>query len=419
MQSCFCCGHTDTNGDTQWRDLLTKVDGNAITYDASGNPTSYYNGYTMTWVEGRRLKSVTTTAGKYTYEYNSDGQRTKRTTPDGSYIEYYVVNGVTVGESHYTASGSKTKGIRYTLDENNSVIGFTTGGVNYYFTKNLQGDVLAVYNASTDEVVAQYTYDSWGSILTATGGMKDTNPFRYRGYYYDGETGLYYLQSRYYDAGIGRFINADALFSTGQGVLGNNMVSFCLNNPINLSDQSGYAAVHREDPSHTHYIYNQHNDSYATLSFGLANISHSGCGVVAAYNTMKILGRNDTSIERIISYYESTDNLPIGGLLGTSPYALESNLINEGYNVFMTKDVNTYAPLVEIADACIIWYMYHSDEFPYVGAHFVAFNQTNGIGRYYNLYSNTNYPHVFNGTCDELLSNHGYYNAVLYFIFCE
>ena len=91
--------------------------------------------------------------------------------------------------------------------------------------------------------VVQYTYDAWGKILTTTGSMASTlgvhNPLRYRGYVYDTETGLYYLQSRYYDPQMGRFINADALVSTGQGILGNNMFAYCLNDPVNYCDPTG------------------------------------------------------------------------------------------------------------------------------------------------------------------------------------
>lgn len=193
----------------------------------------------MTWVEGRKLDTVTIGGQTYTYVYNSDGQRVKKINPDSSYIEYYVMDGTTVGESHFTATGNKTLGIRYTLDESNSVIGFTTGGQNYYFAKNLQGDVLAVYNATTNELAAEYTYDSWGNILTATGSLAEINPFRYRGYYYDEETNFYYLQSRYYNPEIGRFINADAYISTGQGLIGYNMFAYCNNNPINYYDSTG------------------------------------------------------------------------------------------------------------------------------------------------------------------------------------
>ena len=89
--------------------------------------------------------------------------------------------------------------------------------------------------------------DAWGNVLSISGMYANTlgqdNPIRYRGYYYDFETGFYYLQSRYYDPAMGRFINADGYVSTGQGILGNNMFAYCLNNPVNKSDFSGEFAL--------------------------------------------------------------------------------------------------------------------------------------------------------------------------------
>jgi RHS repeat-associated protein len=106
--------------------------------------------------------------------------------------------------------------------------------------------VLQVFNSS-NTIVAEYTYDSWGNILSATGTQASINPFRYRGYYYDEETGFYYLQSRYYDPEVGRFINADALVSTGQGIIGFNMFVYCLNNPVNMVDYTGCLPQWMED----------------------------------------------------------------------------------------------------------------------------------------------------------------------------
>ncbi len=100
---------------------------------------------------------------------------------------------------------------------------------------------------STGAAVVTYTYDAWGNILTTGGSMASTlgviNPLTYRGYVYDHETELYYLQSRYYNPEWGRFLNADALVSTGQGELGNNMFAYCNNNPVNYCDASGQYAL--------------------------------------------------------------------------------------------------------------------------------------------------------------------------------
>ena len=100
--------------------------------------------------------------------------------------------------------------------------------------------MLHVFQASNNAIVATYTYDSWGNILSATGSQAQINPFRYRGYYYDEETGFYWLSSRYYDPEVGRFINADTtIASTGGNVLGYNMYAYCFNNPINMVDSQG------------------------------------------------------------------------------------------------------------------------------------------------------------------------------------
>ena len=121
-----------------------------------------------------------------------------------------------------------------------------TNGTEYFYLKNAQGDVTGLVDSSGTQVVA-YTYDAWGNILSTTGSMADslgyTNPFRYRGYFYDTETGLYYLQSRYYNPETGRFINADGYVSTGQGILGGNMFTYALNNPLLYSDHSGNFAI--------------------------------------------------------------------------------------------------------------------------------------------------------------------------------
>ena len=122
-------------------------------------------------------------------------------------------------------------------------------GTQYRYITNLQGDIVEIRDANDSTVVA-YTYDAWGKLLTTTGTKANTlgahNPLRYRGYVYDTETGLYYLQSRYYNPTIGRFINADSSISTGQGNLGNNMFAYCLNNPANGCDPCG-TCFHRWD----------------------------------------------------------------------------------------------------------------------------------------------------------------------------
>ena len=118
----------------------------------------------------------------------------------------------------------------------------THNGTTYYYVTNLQGDVTDILNSSGTAVVS-YIYDAWGNIRSTTGTLSATlgkyNPLRYRGYVYDTETKFYYLQSRYYNPDVGRFLNADVFASTGQGILGNNMFAYCGNNPIVRKDPSG------------------------------------------------------------------------------------------------------------------------------------------------------------------------------------
>ena len=127
----------------------------------------------------------------------------------------------------------------YSYDANGDVISVNYNGTEYYYLRNSQNDVVGLMDGSGTRVV-EYTYDklisTTGTLATSLGA---DNPFRYRGYYYDTETGLYYLMTRYYDPEVCRFISADVYMTTGQGVLGGNMWAYCLNNPVLYSDTFG------------------------------------------------------------------------------------------------------------------------------------------------------------------------------------
>lgn len=259
--------HTYTYGNSQWKDLLTQYDSHTITYDTIGNPLSYYNGsnYTFTWVDGRSLQSATKGNATTTYAYDADGLRTRKTNSDGTYIDYYWADGMLLAERKCYSSGTQQYVIRFLYDENGSPVGMSyrfgssnTGSwTNYYYAKNLQGDIVGLYlsyyvSGSTyqQSLAATYEYDPWGNVTvknssgavnTSAYFIGNINPLRFKGYYYDRDTGFYYLQSRYYDPAIGRFINADTLASTGKSFLGCNMFAYCGNNPINCSDPTGHA----------------------------------------------------------------------------------------------------------------------------------------------------------------------------------
>ena len=222
---------TYTYGNADWKDQLTSFNGEAITYDAIGNPLTY-RGMTLTWQNGRQLATLSKAGLTASYVYNDEGLRTKKT-----------VNGIT---TEYYWNGSQLLGqktgdsyLYFLYDERGLLVGFNDGIKTYLYTRNLQGDIIAITDTSTGTVVATYIYDSWGNVLTATGTMAEVNPFRYRGYYYDSETELYYLQSRYYDAEVGRFLNVDAQLNASLGVLGYNVFAYCLNNFISKIDNSG------------------------------------------------------------------------------------------------------------------------------------------------------------------------------------
>ena len=161
--------------------------------------------------------------------------------------EYLTLNGKVARETIKT-NNSLTAVLDFVYDESGKpfALKYSTNGTSfqtYYYVLNLQGDVVKLIHYIPGfeyESVATYEYDAWGNV-SSSGRLAEINPLRYRGYYYDNETGFYYLQSRYYDPANRRFISADVYASTGQGFLGTNMFAYCNNKPIINSDPSGHA----------------------------------------------------------------------------------------------------------------------------------------------------------------------------------
>ena len=223
-----------------WKDLLTNFNGDSIIYDEIGNPTQYRDGMNIVWENGRRLASITQGTNSYSYSYDSSGVRISKTV-NGTTYSYIYDNGQLIYAD--TPSGGMTF-----FYENDSIVGYKYGPEYYYYIKNLQGDIIGVIDKNCN-LLYQYEYDAWGNhtVLDAQNNVispdashiANANPLRYRGYFFDAETGLYYLLSRYYDPTTGRFVNIDEYISTGQGLLGFNMFAYCLNNPINRSDALG------------------------------------------------------------------------------------------------------------------------------------------------------------------------------------
>ena len=259
-------------GDSTWGDLLTGFSGDNMEYDEIGNPTfigrkgdGWYEGYTLQW-SGRQLLSYQYSESFgddvyygtiYEFTYNADGIRTGKAI-NGVKHNYYL-DGAQIIAEMWTESGTEYL-LYYIYDESGAPIGmqyrtskYASGVFDFFFfEKNVQGDIIGVYN-STGKKIGAYTYDAWGkcSLSGANGNtiLEDKvvafyNPFRYRGYYYDYETGFYYLQSRYYNPEWGRFLNADdSLYSS---IFGFNLFAYCDNNPISYIDpygESGFAAA--------------------------------------------------------------------------------------------------------------------------------------------------------------------------------
>ena len=232
--------------DDVWLDRVTCITDDAsgkvfgITYDGIGNTLSYRDGMSFTWKNGRQLATFTQGQTSASYDYNESGIRNKKTV-NGVTTTYQLAGSMIVSENR---NGNI---IQYYYNEAGSVIGLCYNGNDYFFRRNIQGDIIAILNTAGQTVVS-YEYDPWGNILAVTGSLASTlgadNPFRYRGYYYDTESCFYYLNSRYYDAKVCRFVNADSQFSTGQGLIENNMYAYCGNNPVNRFDSTGEAWWH-------------------------------------------------------------------------------------------------------------------------------------------------------------------------------
>ena len=243
--------------DNSWSDELTFYNpgydpesediydnGYDIIYDEIGNPLSYM-GYTLTWQNGRQLASLSGNGTTASYTYDVDGLRTSKTV-NGVKHEYYYVG----SRLQYEKYGTTELWFFYDADGTPSGIRYKNGdSINdYYFVCNWRGDVTEIYD-STGALASSYSYDAWGEVvsvtdvsgaaITSSTHIANVNPIRYRGYYYDTETSLYYLKSRYYDPQVKRFLNADGYVQTGDGLYDKNMFAYCLNNPVNSSDPTG------------------------------------------------------------------------------------------------------------------------------------------------------------------------------------
>ena len=224
---------------TAWKDQLTAMtmDGTTrnFTYDANGNLLSDGK-YTYSWTKGSLLAKVTGDSLEATYTYDASGIRTSKTV-NGVKTEYLTAGGSILAEK------KNEKWQQYLYDGSGQLMAIRYKGADYYYIRDGLMCITGLVDANGGAVV-NYRYDSWGKLISITGSMAGTlgkdNPYRYKGYYYDDETGMYYLKSRYYQPEICRFISADERISGIGGIMrGYNMYSYCFNNPINMIDPSG------------------------------------------------------------------------------------------------------------------------------------------------------------------------------------
>ena len=178
--------------------------------------------------------------------YTVDGQRVSKVKSyyGGSTSHYYTYNGSTLVQEKIVTSGSQTTEYLTFLYNSEGPTGFVYNNTLYTYRKNIFGDIIAIYQGNTK--VAEYAYDAYGNctIVFATGNAGILNPFRYRGYYFDEDMKLYYLQSRYYDPETGRFINADDVsYLDPETIHGLNLYAYCLNNPVMYADPTGELAI--------------------------------------------------------------------------------------------------------------------------------------------------------------------------------
>ncbi len=234
---------TYTYDNANYKDQLTKFNNDTITYDGIGNPLKIGN-TTYNWSNGRELQSISNTNLNVSYKYDRNGIRTKKIL-NNEEISYVLENTSIVIEKH------KDYMLYFLRDDSNNLLGFTYKNKTYYYKKNAFDDIIGIYDSNYKEVCS-YNYDAYGNILsikdnngkdiTDTSNVALINPFRYRSYYYDTETGLYYLNSRYYSPKMGRFINCDGLIGSSETVAGYNLYTYCSNNPVGKLDKYGNMA---------------------------------------------------------------------------------------------------------------------------------------------------------------------------------
>ena len=235
-----------TYGDANWKDKLTAYNGTPITYDEIGNPLDDGT-WTYTWKVGRQLARMTGTGDTVDFTYNADGLRVRKESTVRGVTEY-TLSGKRITHLTRKENGPLLTEMHFWYDAQGKAAMVSYNGNDYVYVYNAQGDVVALLDKANHHIqVVEYAYDPWGKQVACTGTMANTlgveNPFRYRGYVFDVETGLYATATRCYNPEWGRWLNADILLGKIGAVVGHNLFTYCLNDPVNMSDSTGLEPV--------------------------------------------------------------------------------------------------------------------------------------------------------------------------------
>ena len=225
-------------------DVLTKINNEEVLYDEIFNPIKIGSDTYLTWINGKELSNYRNQSLNISYKYDFEGKRIAKTVNNNK-IEYYWINDELILETN----GQNV--LYFIRDEANELIGLRYNNDIYYYIKSATEDIIGLLDSNL-HVVAKYEYDSWGNIISIkdSNGISITdvnhiafiNPFRYKSYYYDTETGLYYLKNRYFNPKWYRFLNIDDdefIDNDSNNHIEYNLFAYCNNDPINLIDDEG------------------------------------------------------------------------------------------------------------------------------------------------------------------------------------
>ena len=325
--------------------------------------------------------------------YDSNGMRTQKSV-DGVKTNYYYDSS---NNLFALTQGNDTLFFYY--DNSGEVMSVSCNGTMYFYIKDLQGDITEIVDKD-GKAVAEYAYDAWGNMLTEDNGtltVGKLNPFRYRSYVYDEETGLYYLQSRYYDPLTGRFVNADIYCDTETDTpLSTNMFAYCENNAINNVDFTGewfynfnqyynyynkkytgrtlisfksnykklvnryksnckvYRSAYKNHPKND-YIFDQTNAPYSSMVYGTSysKISRVGCELIAIYNTLKYIAKGQSFVQVIAE--AEMNGLPwLNGRFGTKPENIAKYLNAHKISYKKYTDVKKFKAKIKSSQIVIV-----------------------------------------------------------------